>query len=519
MARVPRHFRDKLVSSQTGVNTLDTSGADTARAISKMADQFQVVAGGFLRKQKESTDRSEIASKKAEYVNKSAIAAQEIQKSFAENPEEGFKTLTERNQKIKEEVLSDVSDGRLQTEIGSHIDGLAAQQSITNKKWEINRMSAMEQQFLVDVQQMNVDTVMQGATADEYKIMLEDDTFTEENYKKAWGPEEGIKNFRTAQNAMFRARATTLMESGRFFDAQDFIQKSEEPDEKTRREVEKNFIKMQKGAEAKRFFETVSAASVDVVETIEGVSLDQLTASQLDDKVLDVSATAAQTTDPAQKKVLTDYANTLADIRDIKMEQILLTSAGDVRVEARLQAQYETLFRRRNDQIERDPNAYLSDFFLFQKDLVAEAKAGNVSATNLNKWVKWSQVALQGVDPSKKGFFGGLTTNIEREDVSVRKKVEAFVRDFEDRDVSWRMGVLQEVYEALPQTGFDNMNQEKIDAFFTRAKNIATLRELGYPVDILDSKVIKTPAGNFNVVSFNQDGMPVLDVSTQNRER
>ncbi|NIV92192.1 hypothetical protein GWN42_05155, partial [candidate division KSB1 bacterium] len=76
-----------------------------------------------MRQQKAATERSEVASKKAEYVNKSAVAAQKIQKDFAENPTEGFEMLTRKNQEIKEDILSGVSDGRLQNEIGAAIDG------------------------------------------------------------------------------------------------------------------------------------------------------------------------------------------------------------------------------------------------------------------------------------------------------------------------------------------------------------------------------------------------------------
>jgi len=510
MARVPRHFRNKLVSSELGTNTLDTSSADEARAIAKMAGQFQQVAATVYKEQKASTDRSERASKKAEYLNKSAVAAQEIQKGFAENPEEGYNTLTQKNQELKDEVLSTVKGGGLRNDIGADIDGLMAQQSVTNKKWEINRTSAMDQQFLVDVQQMNVDTVMQGATDDEYEIMLSDDTFTEENYKRAWGPEEGVKNFRTAQDAMFRARATTLMEEGRFFDAQDFIQSREEPSEKTRRTVEGNFIKMQKGAKSKRFFETVSAASVDVIEAQEGVIADEMTASQLDDRVLGVSAQAASATDPAQKQVLTQYAEVLADIRDIKMEQILLRATGDTNTESGLHAQYEALVSKENGAITADRSAYLSDFLTFQRDVVKRAKEGKVSAKNYNKWMFWSKVALQGTE---------FKNNRLDPDGSMKRKVKSFYKDHKEKSNEWKVNALREVYETLPSDNIDMLSDEAVEVLFKRGKIVATLSEMGYPVDIIDSKVVRTKAGNFKVVDFDQEGMPVVDVTTMNMER
>lgn len=515
MARVPRHFRDKLVSSRTGTNTLDTSGATEARAIAKMAGEFQQVAVGIYNKQKESTERSERASKRAEYTNKSAVAAQEIQKSFAENPEEGYATLTQKNQELKDEVLSTVKGGGLRNDIGADIDGLMAQQSVNNKKWEINRTSAMDQQFLVDVQQMNVDSAMQGITDDEFEIILSDDTFTEENYKRAWGPEEGVKNFRTAQDALFTARAMNLMEDGRFFDAQDFIQQREEPSEKTRKKVEKSFIKMQKGAVSRRFFETTSAASVDVVEAQEGVLMDEVTASQLEDRVLAVSGQAAAATDPEMQAVLYQYAEILGDVRDIKMENTLIRATGDTTVEAELQAEYERLYDKDDGKMTYNPQAFLTDFMKFQANVAKQGKAGKVSAKNYHTWMYYSKVALDGIAPKgekiKKVKFD--------EDKGMKRRVKGFFKDFKGRSSAWKLDVLKEVYNRMPTDDLDMINEEAMEALFTRGKAFATLNELGYPVDIIDSKVVKTTAGNFNVVGFDQEGMPVLDVGTMNMER
>jgi hypothetical protein len=511
MATVPRHYRDKLVSSRVGTNTLDTSGAETARAITKMADQFQQVAGVAYQKQRDSLDQSEAARKKAEYVNKSGVAGAEIQKKFVEDPEEGYAVLTQKNKEIKDEVLSSVKSGRLRNMIGADIDGLAAQQSINNKKWQIASMSALEQQFLVDVQQMNIDTILQGTTNDEYEIMLGDDTFTEENYRKIWGAEEGTKNFRTAQDAMYRARATKLMEDGRFFDAQDFIQKRKEPTEKTRMEVEQNFLKMQKGAKAKRFFETVSAASVDVVEAQEGVIADQLTATQLDDRVLAVSAQAAAATDPDNQKVLIQYSKMLADIRDIKMENILLRAEGNTNTEALLQAQYERLFKREKDGIAVNNTEYLSSFMDFQNSVIQNAKNGDVSAKNYNKWMFWSKVALQGTDLKKMKKLDP--------DGGMKRKVKQFYKDSKDFSDTWKLDVLREVYENLPSDDIDLINKEALDQLFKRGKVVATLKQMGFPVDIADSKVISTSAGNFAVVGETADGMPIVNVGTMNMER
>jgi len=512
LATVPEYFRNQLVSSQTGPNTLDTSAADTARSIAQMTQSFQNLAAKQYQTQKARTLKSESAKKQAEFINEYALAADEIKRDYASDPEGGYEVLRQRAIEIKEGVLGGVSDSQLQRDLTPVLDGLVAQQSINDRQWQIRRSTELEQQFLIDAQESTLNAVLHGVDGHYYDVMQKNPALQKENYVRAWGPEEGAKNFQTAQNAMFRARAAVLMEQGRFFEAQDFIQKSgtdtmEEtgPDLATRREVEQSFIKMQKGAQARALFQTQTAASFDVVEAQEGMLIDDITPAELDDRVLQVSAQANEA--PAgsqQQKTLFQYANVLAGIRDMKMENILLTAPGDTNVEAKLQSQYSQLFMREDGMMKADGSAYLEDFLNFQASIVEEAQKGNVSHKNYNKWMFWSKVALDGYD-----IKGGRLS----EDGAVRKRLKAFVRETRNQSDDWKLTALRNVYESIPQgQDLSMLDNETVNVLFKKGKVAATLEQMGYPIDMVDAKVIKTSAGIFPVVDTDEDGMPILEV-------
>ena len=250
---------------------------------------------------------------------------------------------------------------------------------------------------------------------------------------------------------------------------------------------------------------------MDVVEAQEGIIADQLTPTQLDDRVLAVSAQAASATDPDTQKVLFQYAKMLGDIRDIKFENTLLRAEGNTNVEARLQAQYQKLFTEKDDEITVNTTEYLSRFLDFQNSVIENAKNGDVSAKNYNNWMFWSKVALQGTDLKKMKKLDP--------DGGMKRKVKQFYKDSKDFSDTWKLDVLREVYENLPSDDIDLMNKEALDQLFKRGKVVATLKQMGYPVDIANSKVISTSMGNFAVVGETADGMPIVDVSTMNMER
>jgi len=471
MARVPRHFRDKLVSSKTGVNTSDTSGVTVARAVSKMAGDFQHVAIKIRTQKRDDLMASEGAKKKAEYLNLTAEAARDIKANFAENPEEGFAELEKKKSEIRDQVLGSVENGRLRSDLGPVLDGMAAQQSVGNKTWEIGQMDTLDRQFLIDVQSVNIDTIVSGATEEEYNIMLSDDTFTEENYIKKFGIADGTKNFQTAKNAMFTARKTSLLEKGSFFAAQDFIQKSEEPDGKTRQSAEKSFIRMQKGAESKAFFQTTTAAAVDIVETMGKFDADDITAAKLEDMVLEAAFRAENAKTPKTKESLVKYGDILADMRDMKMEQTLLSAPGNTDVEAELQSGFEKLFSKEDGVTTMNPELFLSDFLNFMKNVSREARAGNVSAGHYNKWMYWSKVALQDLDFEQKEGWWGNKQKLDRDNRPLMKeKLVSFINESKDagRTNNWSRKVLQEVFDGVPRGQEANLTEESIKALFNR---------------------------------------------------
>jgi len=530
MARVPRHFRDKLVSSRTGVNTLDTSAADSARAISKLAGDVQRVAITVHEKKRKELMASEGAKKQAEFLNQYATGARDIKAQFAENPEEGFPALQKLASETKDNILGSIQNGRLRSDLSPVLDGMVAQQSVNSKAWEIGQMDTLDRQFLVDVQATNIDTIVEGATEEEYNIMLSDDTFTEENYIKKFGVEDGAKNFQTAKNAMFTARKTSLLEKGSFFAAQEFIQKSEEPDGKTRQSAETSFIRMQKGANSKAFFQTTTAAAVDIVETMGMINADDVTAAKLEDMVLDAAFRAENAPTPEAKETLITYGDILADMRDMKMEQTLLSAPGNTDVEAEIQAEFEFLFSKEDGVTTKNPELFLSDFLNFMKKVSRQGKAGNVSAGHYNKWMYWSKVALQDLDfEQKDGWWGALTGRkegkvqlLDRDNRPLMKeKLISFINESKDagRTNSWSRKVLQEVFEGIPRGQEANLTEESIKTLFTRGKTIANLIDLGYSVDALDSKIIKTSAGTFPWAGVDQDGMPIVSVDAGQLER
>ena len=528
MARVPRHFRDKLVSSQTGVNSLDTSGADTARAVTQMAGQFQQIAAGVRAKKQDELMKSTGAKAKAEYRNQYNRAARTIQQDFAHDPVAGREALDKASGDIKDQVLGGISNDKLRSDLGPVLDSDQAAFSVNSTNWEIGQLDTLDRQFLVDVQKMNIEAIVEGATEEEYDIMLGDDTFTEENYIAKFGPVEGPKNYQTSVDAMFRARAMTLLENNRFFDAQEFIQQREEPSESTRKDVEDKFLKTQKGAEAQRFFQTTSSAAVDALETQMGFVADEISISELDDKTLNAAVIANETTNPEEKKILTEYAEMLGDIRDMKMERVLLSAQGNTQAEARLQAIYDRLFTKKDGQpIEVNSNAYMEDVFGFLKQVVNEAKAGDVSASKYKKWMWWSRVALQGVnlDDKKKegGFLGiGAKETLSRQftrDNTLRQAVEQFInKSAGKKSTAWRMGVLEEVFMLSPSENVEQMTPEALTGLFTIAERRANAREAGYSIDIVENKVATTSMGTFPV-EFDQDNEPVVNISTVNMER
>jgi hypothetical protein len=525
MARVPLHFRGKLASSQTGPNSLDTSAADKARAVTQMADGFQKVAVQFEAKKREDLMKSAGTKAKVQYANIYADKAREIKKEFASNPDAGYEALQVMDGEVRDQVLSGVSDSRLRSDLGPIFDSISATKSANSKTWQIGQMDMLDRQFIVDVEGMYVDMIIEGASEDDFDAMMSDEAFTEENYTRVYGIETGAKNFKTAKDTMFRARATTMTQDGKFFSADKFIEQSDLPSLTTKKEVEANFIRMQKGAEAQEFFRATNSASVSLLETQQDMLADDITPAELDDRVLQISDQANQATNPKTKAVLAATAQILADIRDVKMENILLTAPGNTEVEASLQFAYEGLLLPREEgRTTKDPTAYLSDFVRFQGKVAREAKKGNVSAAHYNKWMWWSKVALQNLDfEQTNGFFGDIGPTMPMLDQSkntiMNNHLRSLLNDNTDQTNAWRTKVLDVVYKKIPIDQMDDLTEEAVQLEFDNAKTIATLQELGYPVSTLGSKMIKTPAGNFPWAGNDQDGMPLVTIDPKTLEK
>ena len=517
MARVPLHFRSQLASEKTGVNSLDTSAADSARAISQMAGDFQRVAVEFEVKKRDDMMKSEGAKVKAQYANLYADAARKIKMDFATNPDEGFKALQEKEAEIRDTVLGGISNNKLKSDLGPVFEGLSAQQSVNSKTWQIGQLDMLDRQFLVDVQNLNVDTIVKGATEAEIEVMLSDDTFTEEHYTSVFGA-DGPKNFKTAKNAMFTARVTTLLEEGQFFAADDFIEKSPLADELTRQSANQSFLKAQKGALAKKFFQSTEAAAVDLLEAQENMLADDMTVGFLEDLVLRTSLEVAEETDPKLKAEKLKTAEIAANILDIKLESTLFSAAGNTKTEAALQANFGAMFVTEKDTGNkiRNPSLFLSDFLTFQKDVTEAAKRGEVSVGHYNKWMFWSRVALQDLDFKVKGRGQELVRNKNKAMIS---SLREFLTDNAKQSNEWKTTVLNEVYNLIPTGEEDNVTPETAKILFEHGKSIAQLQAIGLPVSVLGSKLIKTSAGAYPWAGNDQDGMPMVTIDAQELAR
>jgi hypothetical protein len=520
MARVPQHFRDKLISSRTGVNTLDTSAADSARAIGQMASTFQKGVVEFEVAKRQELMKSQGAKKKAEFLNQYAEVSKEIKSQYAGNPEEGFKVLEQKTQEIKDNILSGVENSRFQADLAPVLEGYAAEHSVRNKMWQLNQMDLAAKQLKVDTLSDNISAITKGATAQEYNDIVGDPSFTEQSYIESFGPEEGAKAFQGAKNALFRARADSLLDQGRIFEAQDFIEKSQEPDGKIRAEVKENFVKAQKGYKAKQFFQTVSAASIDAVEVGEQIAADDMTIGAIDDRVLEISMKAELAETPEEKEVYQKYVGILAGLRDLKLEQTLLSAKGDLDAETNLQAQYQELFiKSEGGGVDLSSEFSLNDFLGFQRQLVEQAQAGKVSAKNFNKWMFWSKVALTGQVENLEEEGGWFSKGQRLEsDPKIRGRVKDFLRESRALGSSWKTSVLEYVYDNIPSKEPDQINADVLGALFQKGKLFATLKDRGYPVEIMDTKVVTTPAGSFNIIGQDQDGMPIVNVDSSRFE-
>jgi hypothetical protein len=78
--------------------------------------------------------------------------------------------------------------------------------------------------------------------------------------------------------------------------------------------------------------------------------------------------------------------------------------------------------------------------------------------------------------------------------------------------------VLEYVYDNIPSKEPDQINADVLGALFQKGKLFATLKDRGYPVEIMDTKVVTTPAGSFNIIGQDQDGMPIVNVDSSRFE-
>jgi hypothetical protein len=146
MVQIPQYFRGKLESSQTGVPSLDHSGAIIAQSVQGLADTFFKGVVQLETAQNKILNDSRQSKLLGEYTTKVMEGTDKIRRQYLNEPEKGVEELQTFRTDLRNDYMSQVEDGGFKLGFSAEIDKLDMQAKVDDTSWKIKQSSIVSQQ-------------------------------------------------------------------------------------------------------------------------------------------------------------------------------------------------------------------------------------------------------------------------------------------------------------------------------------------------------------------------------------
>jgi len=525
MARVPQHFRDKLISSRTGVNTLDTSAADSARAIGQMASSFQKVAQVEMVKQKREKDAATQTMVMSSFSNDYLQTVENTRRDSFEDPENFNELLAPKLEELKQKHLEGLS-AREQADLGIAMEGFIAEGAVANTAWQIKQTTVLTQQKHLDRINQDAQYLSEIDTPDAYEghfllkmRKLEEDAGA---FTRAFGVEEAQETLQKGKDSLARGFVTGLVNKGKIFEAEQVLRKPSVQNmvsATTQADLGELVGKARKGEKEHVKFKAAAQTVVDLSQHEEDIISGDVELNQLEEKLNQTSFELARLRktegvestriETAQKKL-----QILEALRDAELEQVDLRAKADPDTMGALKAKFLDLVD--NNTLTGTVESLLN----FKRDLAEARKAGTIDMKNYKKWQTATALVVNrdvlnkmGESKDRKLSFKGDLSN-----TNMKRRMNELLTSFDanpqgkETAMSALEFYLDEVNDRTQGSETDLLGDAAHEEILKNAKAKAQLKTLGFPVYLTAGDNVQIMNRGYVISGFDYDGMPLFKV-------
>ncbi len=538
MGRIPEFFRGPAASARTGIPSADTSGATIAGAVKNLADTFFTGIANMEAASKKLVDDSTRARALGEYTTEYLSGSEQIKRDNITNPEEAQRQLKEFRGELKNKYVEGLTDRGLQQQFAFDVDNVNLQEDIRDVVWKIEQSQLISQKNYADRISADAATVSQTPSYEEYLKKI--DQFQAEevignNLSQAFGGlKEGQKVLDDGMESITRGFISGKISRGEGFEAAQHLLRGDfDPfiTAEVKTELIKSVDQAQAGEVTRSNFLQAADAAIDIFETSKDVISNEMGIVKLEEKISETSFALNQPDISEERKsVLTKQQKLLMRFRDIELDSISILATDDIETKADLMSDYQFLIDYENGQ--NSLMTTLDKVLDFQRNATEAYYDKKLSEATYNKWMIFAGVAIQnditeGMREEKSGFkvpnVGGLAGIGTKSPLSETKKIRQNLTDIlkhSNKTLGREHAVdtLDFYMDGLNDqlngdlTDLTLINDETHNTLVKNAKAKATLKHLGFPVYLTVGDKVPANGGMFDIVKFDEDGMPIINV-------
>lgn len=540
MATVPKYFRDKLASEQTGPNSLDQSGVMIGQAVKGLADTFFKSVATLEAQQQKVLDESRSTKVMGEFSGEMLEQVEEIRSKNFMNPEEALRASNDLYTSLREKHLAGVENSNLRQTIGMQMDRVVTGQKVDDVRWKIGQQRVVAQKNYADTLNQNAQDLAKTSNYQHYLDRASEWLSHREDFYQVYGGvKQGDDVMEQGLEAYTRSFLYGKIERGESFEAGQMLARGDfdqfiSPTAK--QEIGEKLEKAYKGEATKSKFSAFNEAVSSGFDYADKLAADKLTILDIEEKLSTISFNIAKEHskgDQADMQVLTaqkKQLDMLSLLRDAKLEQLSLTvKEDDLDTSSRLLTSFNELIAERKvkgkETIEMIGS--LDSMLTFQQEATKAFYEGRLTNQTYTKWMSAVKAAVYRESMSKVGsqfwFNQGGSTYTGKVDKAFKKTLNELFKPIVRGEGQARSAetaidafnfYLDNLYDLTQGTlDLSQVGEDAMKGALTNAKIKASLKAAGLPTYLNVDDVINTDVGAFRIKSFNQEtGEPVLDV-------
>ena len=527
MANIPEYLRGKLASSRVGVPSIDTSGAEIASSVKRLADTFFVGFSALERERKAQLDQVEVnklsTDFKLEYMNQkdSLIKNSKDPKSTEEQLNNLTKTLSE-------ERLQTIQDAGLRQDATNIFSIAQDELRIEHAAWRIQRENQLALEDTFNQLQNSVLAMRTTTNLNDYLNTIKDINSKKEvlsplldgDFQKIDTLITNTVNETTTEFAYNLINEGQAKEAFRLLNSGAFNLLSEERFTKLETKITNALKGDKERATLTLSFNTVH----EHAEVVEKLNTGEMTFVDLEETASKLAFELSKPDlPPEERRKIETKRRVYEALADIELSTLKSTSSDNASIADGLRAKALGIL----DRDEALEGTTLDDILELQAEATEEYAEGNLSWRTYRELVSDMTIASLSLFPEEafKGratdlippFFEPAFSDVAKENQEVFRDLNRRVRKLDDGDTAQLIEAYRMYKDEQSESGIaldKQARKDKLDEVVRRSY----LKKKGLPTTLITGDVVNTPVGPKPIAGW-ADGEMVFEFTPEEMQQ